>query len=149
MTSEQKTLALQMRADGRSFGEIAAQLSVAASTIKYLCWKSEGKANMTSVKDSTEPSGYPASPLPAKFGVCRQCGAPLNLHAGNRMKRFCSENCRQKWWRAHPGAISDKATISVCAGCGQPFNNRGNPSRRYCSRTCYYATRFSRRAANE
>lgn len=73
---------------------------------------------------------------------CRFCGKAFPLTTMNRMKRFCSEHCRQKWWRAHPGVITQKVSVSSCANCGLVFKNGGNPKRRFCSRSCYFQYRF-------
>ena len=157
MTIEQKETVTRMRAEGKTFSDIAECIGISVSTVKSFWQKfSQASEPVSPGAHGDEASGYEQkceSPdnimPPVTPGVCRQCGAALNLHAGNQMKRFCSERCRQKWWRAHPGTISNKATISICAGCGKSFNNRGNPGRRYCSRACYYANRFGGRAANE
>jgi hypothetical protein len=168
MTREQKRLSLQMRADGQTYAAIAAALGLPSSTIKSYCAKAAVpapsfvpsadapflNASCESRYHAEEASDYcdftddrgasnDAPPMtdPAR---CRQCGEPLRLHSGNHMKRFCSESCRQKWWRAHKGELSAKASTSVCVGCGVTFKNGGNPNRRYCSRDCYFDHRFQR-----
>lgn len=141
MTDLQKQQMLRLRGEKKTYTAIARIMNISTSAVKSFFSREVGKTEQ-SISD-----GKPGKPF--KPGFCRQCGTDLKITVSNRMKRFCSETCRQKWWRAHPGAISDKATISVCVGCGVSFNNRGNPGRRYCSRACYYATRFGGRAANE
>lgn len=144
MTNEQKTLIITMRAKGHTFNAIAERLELSVSTIKsYYQKASRGTIPSTITSEFTENhpkmSTAEASHV---FGVCRHCGAPLEMHNGNHMKRFCSENCRQKWWRAHPGTVIKRASTSVCAACGGTFKNGGNHSRRYCSRSCYCRDRF-------
>lgn len=170
MTNEQKRLSLQMRADGQTYIAIAETLRVPSSIIKSFCAKAQTPADdpapvdMVSVNTSPEnqatdaehiaecPSaGEAIAPVtPARdVTLCRQCGEPLHLNSANHMKRFCSENCRQKWRRAHNGEQTSKASASVCMGCGMTFKNGGNPARRYCSQDCYFEHRFSiRRGAN-
>ena len=79
-----------------------------------------------------------------RFGFCRNCGKDLQLTPSNQMKRFCSERCRQKWWRAHPGVITHMVSVSTCANCGVIFKNGGNQSRRFCSKECYFNYRCGR-----
>lgn len=126
MTEEQRQIALSMRAENRTFAEISTLLGIPTSTLKS-CLKRENQADRPEIKQGA---------------VCRQCGQPLQLHSGNRMKRFCSERCRQKWWRENRGAVTRRASVSQCVYCGKPFKNRGNPQRRYCCRECYFRHRF-------
>lgn len=130
MTEEQRQDALTMRAENRTFAEISALLGIPTSTLKS-CLKRENKAEKCEVETKQ-----------GKTAVCRQCGKPLHLHSGNRMKRFCSERCRQRWWRAHRGTVTRRASVSSCAHCGKPFKNGGDPKRRYCCQRCYFQHRF-------
>ena len=141
MNNEQKQRMLRLRGEGKTYAAIAGIMDISTSAVKSFFSREGGKAEQSVSDDMPDETSMP--------GFCRQCGADLHIRVGNRMKRFCSERCRQKWWRAHPGTISDKASVSVCVGCGKPFKNRGNPGRRYCSRACYYAHRFGGRAVNE
>ena len=62
---------------------------------------------------------------------------------GRKPKRFCSPECRQKWWNAHPERVGQKAVYEyVCPGCGQSFTAYGHSHRKYCSHECYVETRF-------
>lgn len=157
MTIEQKETVTRMRAEGNTFSAIAESLGISVSTIKSYWQKSSQASKPVSPgTDAYEVSGSAAKEKtqdntmpPVTPGICRQCGVALNLHIGNQMKRFCSERCRQKWWRAHPGLVTAKASVSVCVGCGRTFKNGGNPARRFCSRTCYTRHRLSGRTANE
>ncbi len=154
MTDEQKRLTLQQRDDGKTYTAIAAELGLSSNTVKSFCARSGiQKTTMMKTSVKTLPMEHQTGATveePSKAGllmqldhsVCRQCGADLHLRNENQMKRFCSERCRQKWWRAHPGLITEKASVSVCAACGHAFKNNGNHARRYCSRACYLRSRF-------
>lgn len=130
MTEEQRRAALAMRVENRTFAEISALLGIPTSTLKSGL-KREKQADSSAMKTGSEGT-Y----------VCRQCGQPLLLHAGNRMKRFCSERCRQRWWRANRGTVTKSSSVSQCAHCGKLFRNGGGSQRRYCCRTCYFRHRF-------
>lgn len=43
-----------------------------------------------------------------------------------KVKRLCSERCRQKRQRGHPGAVTEAWQASVFAGRGKAFKNNGN-----------------------
>ena len=75
--------------------------------------------------------------------ICPECGKPITQISGRKPKRFCSPECRQKWWNAHPERVGQKAVYEyVCPGCGQSFTAYGNSHRKYCSHECYVETRF-------
>lgn len=150
MTSEQKVRIQQLRDEGKTFAAISDEIGVAISTIKSFCQKNL-RENVPTAKVERN-TAVPAAIIDT-HGFCRQCGETLDLRPGNQMKRFCSERCRQKWWREHPGLVTSKASSSVCVGCGSVFKNGGNHARRYCSRACYMTHRFGnttcRRIVNE
>jgi hypothetical protein len=60
-----------------------------------------------------------------------------------RRKKFCSDECRVKWWNAHQNQVSRKAVYEfTCAYCGKSFTVYGNNHRKYCSHDCYIKDRF-------
>lgn len=152
MTSEQKEQALIMRADGQTYASIAEALGVPVGSVKsYVSRNTVGclqpkttTDNVSATVESDSTSAAPTSPdnSVSSSAFCRQCGEPLNMTSKTHMRRFCSESCRQKWWRAHKGEVSVKASVSVCVGCGASFKNGGNPARRFCSQACYFNYRF-------
>ena len=156
MTEDQKRLTLQMRNDGKTYAAIAVELGLSSNTVKSFCTRNgmpksvmmETGVETLPMKRQTDTTAGAEEASKAEpimrtdRSACRQCGADLQLRNENQMKRFCSERCRQKWWRAHPGLITEKASVSVCAACGHAFKNHGNHARRYCSRACYLRSRF-------
>ena len=69
---------------------------------------------------------------------------------GRKEKKFCSDECRHKWWNAHPEKITRKAVYSyTCSGCKKTFTAYGNSHRKYCCHACYIADRFKGGDADE
>lgn len=132
MTDHQRMKTVKMRNAGCSYSEIAKALTVSRDTIKTFCRRNNIviDSQNTAVPNDTE-------------GVCPECGNPIVQVAGRKPKRFCSPECRQQWWNAHPERVGQKAVYEyVCLGCGQYFTSYGNSHRKYCSHECYVATRF-------
>lgn len=69
--------------------------------------------------------------------LCPCCAKPIAQIPKHKKRRFCSDDCRKKWWRAHPEAVRrEKCHELICTYCGQKFQRYGK-DRRYCSRACY------------
>ena len=79
---------------------------------------------------------------------CPVCGRILHQPSRGRKKKFCSAECRDKFWN---GKWREKAAIhgreAVCENCGKVFFaiNEGKAQRRYCSRECYFDARYGRK----
>lgn len=77
--------------------------------------------------------------------VCNFCGKKLVRANTGRPRRFCSNECRRSWWKAHPNELKqqEKAVYHhSCARCGKEFTSYGNSKRKYCSHDCYIKDRF-------
>ena len=128
MTDDQKTLIAGYRNAGYGYKKIAQLTGISVGTVKSYCQR-KGLAGCTA-------SVQPAS-------VCKCCGSVVRQIPGRKEKKFCSDECRHKWWNAHPEKITRKAVYSyTCAGCGKPFTAYGNSQRKYCCHACYIADRF-------
>jgi len=76
-------------------------------------------------------------------GVCPCCGAEVRQNPGRKVKRFCSDKCRNAWWNSRLEQVDRKAHYKfVCACCKKPFTAYGNAGRKYCSHECYIKDRF-------
>lgn len=127
MTNEQKRAITELRLHGESHAAIAGALGVSTSAVKSFCSR-----NAVNLDATHNPSS----------GRCKQCGADVTCVPGHRAKLFCSETCRQKWWRSHKGEVTITRNVSVCEHCGASYKNGGNAERRFCSHTCYIEHRF-------
>jgi transposase len=120
MTNEERETIGKLRLDGLSYGQIAAALGISVNTVKSFCRR------------------HDASKL-----LCKNCGKSLEQVVGKKPKTFCSDWCRNAWWKSHRNAMRKKAVYTLyCARCGRRFDSYGNKSRKYCSHECYIRDRF-------
>lgn len=69
---------------------------------------------------------------------CLECQSNFELNHRGRIKQFCSDSCRRKYWvKQHP----EKADSHVCERCRKTFTAYGSPTRKYCSRSCARTSR--------
>lgn len=114
MTDIQKSQILSLRNSGHGYTDIAVRLGISKDTIKSFC-RRNGVAGIRAAKQAEK----------------------------QKPRRFCSDQCRQAWWNAHPEMVKQKAVYSyVCPTCGKPFTAYGNSHRKYCSHQCYVQARF-------
>lgn len=129
MTDEQRTSIEDLRNKGVSYAQIAEITGISRNTIKSFCRRSNIEVNEIT-KDTSKL-------------YCKQCGKTLHPVPGKKKPKFCSKECRMRWWNSHPDEINRKAIYNfTCAGCGKAFTAYGNQSRKYCSHSCYINARF-------
>ena len=118
MTDKEKHGIAEMREHGMGYAKIAELMSLPIGTVKSYCIRNKltSKSNQLS---------------------CLACGQPITQPKGRKVKKFCSDACRMKWWNHHTELMKDNA---VCSHCGKSFHGRAG--RKYCSHDCYIAERF-------
>ena len=127
MTTEQKRQISSYRAQGKKYAEIARIMDMPVTTVKSYCHK-----YLTEDKKRT----IPAEP------VCPQCGKPIQK-SKYRPRRFCSDTCRNDYWREHQSEINRaSAIVTLCQCCHKPITDYANHARKYCSHKCYIAGRY-------
>ena len=127
MTDAQKNKIAELRIQGCGYKKIAALTGISENTVKSYCRRN----------DVAVPDEKPAEHR------CLNCGALVEQKAGRKVKKFCSDKCRNRWWNAHPGKVKRKMVYEfVCSCCGKPFSAYGNKDRKYCCRDCYIEDRF-------
>ena len=130
MTDNQKQSIIKMRGNGLGYKKIAKALELPVGTIQSFC-RRESVLNMA---------------VPEYDGKhCRECGKLLIQKDKVKKRKFCSEECRIKWWTEHPCSKSGNTKSShtvVCACCHKPFTAYGKAERKYCSHDCYIKARF-------
>ena len=126
MTAQEKQMITSLRNQGLGYKRIAVQTGIPANTVKSFLKRT------TTVDEQ----------LAVVFS-CLQCGASLQQLTGRKMKKFCSDTCRYKWWNSHPDQVKrETMTIIVCPVCGKSFSAYSSRNRKYCSHDCYIRDRF-------
>ena len=122
MTEQQKRQILSLRAQGLSFSQISCALHMPIGTVKSFIFRScRG--------DKEERGSSVLQP------ACQQCGRPLLSSNSHSIKRFCSDQCRARWWNRHRDlSRRPSAHTQKCPCCGAQFYTYAG---RYCSRACY------------
>ncbi len=111
-----------MRSIGKTTAEIASALRISINTVRSYVRR------------------YP--PADTAQSICRYCGKAVLQTTGRKMKLFCSDKCRNAWWKKHPESIERKAYYRFsCEFCGKEYESYGNNKRKYCSRACYANSR--------
>ena len=117
MTQEEKEKISAMTRDGMKARQISDDLGLSVNTVRSFIRRHGAAANGS---------------------ACAECGKPLVQTSGHRQKRFCSDVCRARWWKAHPEQGQRKAYYRLnCQHCGKEYVSYGNRNRKYCSRECY------------
>lgn len=140
INDQQKKAIQSLRSAGMGYKSIAARLSLPLGTVKSYCARKCGK-----------PKHSLSRPRPSLIlgqgEPCKECGQLFTQVNGAKKRLFCSDKCRQIWWNKHPEMLHRKALYPfVCAQCGGEFQAYGNNHRKYCSRGCYVAARFAKKA---
>lgn len=134
MTDTQKEQILQLRAEGLGYVRIAREIGVSENTVKSFCrrYAKLGAGSPMVVMQEQTQSFF-----------CCQCGVEVPQNPGRKLKRFCSDACRTKWWNAHAGQLNRKTMHRYkCPSCGREFEVYGTAKRKYCSHDCYINARF-------
>ena len=120
MTTNEKEKILALKFQGLGCNRISKLTGVPLGTVKSFLSRVE-----------TKPPEVPK-------GVCLECGSEIELKPNTKPRRFCSGECRQKWWNEHLHLVNRKAYYNyTCPWCGKDFTAYGNDHRVYCSRECY------------
>ncbi len=125
MTDSQKKQIRDLREQGMGYKKIAAAIGISVNSVKSLCRR-----------DAAKPEPVYESEI-----KCPQCGKVVSQES--RKRRFCSPECRTRWWNSHLNLVKRKAFYEfTCKTCGKPFIAYGNADRKYCSRDCYFKERY-------
>lgn len=136
MTNEQQEKIRRLRLNGAGYTKVANELGMSKETVKSFCRRNglAGRAEDMSAKQKEEEGV-----------ICRNCGKPLEQSPGKKIRKFCSKQCRETWWKKNPEKIKKRAVYKyICANCGREFEAYGNARRKYCAHDCYIADRFKK-----
>ncbi len=133
MTDYQRESITELRHQGYGYTTIANAIGLSKGSVKAYCHSHDLAGVMA------ESHAH----ITLEINRCLNCGAPLSQNPKSKRKKFCCSACRQKWWNAHQGQVTQKALYHyVCPTCGKEFTAYGNNHRKYCSHPCYIKARF-------
>ena len=133
MTIEQKERITSMRNEGYGYTAITKAVGLGKDNVKAFC----RVHHLGGVKAQSNARVKPDQDF------CLACGKDIIQIPGRKKMKFCSPDCRQAWWNAHPEKVTRKAIYSfTCRTCGNTFTTYGNTGRKYCSHDCYIVDRF-------
>ena len=138
MTDDDRQKIRELRQKGMGYKKIAAILGLSRDSVRGFCRRSGLGGNSCVVVLNVEEK------LKRNL-LCACCRKPIKQKNQGRTRRFCSEECRRKWWREHQSERNKKpASIYkyICVYCGKEFSVYGNKKRKYCSHNCYIKDRF-------
>lgn len=87
----------------------------------------------------------PDAQMPMEWKRCL-CGKMFEPYRS--FQRFCSEACREKYWKTKSYYVKKTIVTLMCKECGKPFETNDD-KRKYCSKTCYSKHEASRRKPKE
>ncbi len=112
------------RENGVPYAEIAEILSLPLNTVKSYCKRHDLGGRRERVSEN--------------IFLCLQCGAGVPQTPHRKVKKFCSDQCRNLWWKSHTTEIHRKSEqIFICPVCKAEFSAYSSLNRKYCSRACY------------
>ena len=118
MTNEEKRQVDILHSQGIGYRKIAAETGISPYTVK----------------------SYLSRPASQTDGVCPQCGSKLAHKEHKKKKRFCSDQCRMKWWNQHRDLIKHETVYKKqCRNCGKEFETYNHPKQVFCCKECFLA----------
>lgn len=140
MTEFQAKQIRELRLRGTGYRAIASVVGLSRDVVRNYC-KSHGLDGYASVLTMNMKEQM------QNGQACLACGKTLIQPKTGRKRRFCSDECRRRWWSAHQDELKKKPTAyyeKECAYCHKIFTAYGNKNRKYCSHECYVKDRFYR-----
>lgn len=129
MTENEKAKIQYLRSEGYSYKMISSKLGISLNTVTSHCRRN----GMAGVAQKTRSL------------VCRNCGKELPISTLGKKRKFCSDLCRNQWWKEHPQLVSRTVCYEkTCMHCGNRFVVYRHPEQKYCSHSCFISHRFSK-----
>ena len=140
MTVDQKEKVRELRLNGMGYKGIANILGLSRDSVRGFCKRNNLDGSSCVVALNFEENKK-------RNLLCTCCEKPIKQKTKGRIRRFCSDECRRKWWNENKDERnkSEAATYKfTCPYCGKKFTAYGNKKRKYCSHNCYIKDRFWR-----
>ena len=125
MDKDLRSKAFSLKNEGVSYSNIAENTGLSVNTIKSLFRR----------QNSKEEENYTS---------CKNCGKELNVSSNSRLKKFCSDECRFKWWNKNGTKSRKQMNDLICINCGKKFKCYESKKRKYCGHECYIKHRFKK-----
>lgn len=123
-TQEQKILIINLKQEGKGYRKISSETGLNLNTI----------AKFFQRKTRTNKA--------KKILICPICGKAFKPISGPTAKKFCSKECKYKWWNTDVTKKKSMYTLK-CQRCGKPFSSI-NKKAKFCSRECFFNERFGK-----
>lgn len=123
----------EMRNAGLGYKKIAAELGLGRDRVRYICKQMEKNPVDTAV--------------PSNQSFCKYCGKQIKPSHTGRPRRFCSDKCKNNYWKDHRDELKrnpEAVYTCVCAYCGSTFESYGNKRRKYCCHQHYILDYFGK-----
>lgn len=140
MTDKVKEKIRELRLKGMGYKAIANLLGITRDSVRGFCKRNgiDGESCVVALNVDEKIK---------RNLLCVCCGKPIKQKHQGRTRRFCSDECRRKWWNENQDKRNEKETAIykyTCPYCGKEFSVYGNKKRKYCSHNCYIKDRFWR-----
>ena len=89
MTKQQKATVELFRKEGMTYREIGEKIGVSTAVVKMYFYRQQHQL--------------------VKPPLCDQCHKPINATVFRKNRRFCSPECKAKWWSLHTAAERARA----------------------------------------
>jgi hypothetical protein len=133
MNSEMRERIFRLRAEGVCYKEIAQEMDISFDSVKAFCRRNH-------LIGPSEVVSRNIQFMKETHKICRYCCKQIRQNGHGRMRLYCSENCRRKWWQENKEMRTKKASAIyhfICKFCRNPFSSYGNKVRKYFSHRCY------------
>ncbi len=138
MTAFDKKLIMDLRVRGVGYKTIADVLGLSRDSIRGYCKRNNLDGDAELVGLNVEVQKYLGL-------ICTCCAKKLTQPSKGRARKFCSAECRRKWWQENPDKRAKKENMihqNTCPHCGQVFEVYGNKQQKFCSHNCYIKSRY-------
>ena len=143
MTLEQKNAIESLRTQGLGYRKIALETGVSENTVKSYLRRSPVVSSSSILEEAVEADVAVEVNEDRKTKPCHFCGEPVPQNPGRKEKKFCSVECRNRWWNKNKYRVPRKTLHTfLCPTCGEEFSAYGTSNRKYCSHACYINGRF-------
>ncbi len=138
MTEIEKQEIKELRLKGNGYRAIASMLGLSRNSVRSYCKRNNLDGDSRVVQLNIDE-------MKSQSLICLYCSKDLKQNNLGRQRKFCSDECRRKWWSENQNSRNQRETAIykfTCQYCGEEFTSYGNKKRKFCSHNCYIKSRF-------